>query len=100
MGFKTGIFDADLYGPSLPTLVSKEKSELEVYEDNPKQIIAVDYNGIKTMSFGYTHKTAIMRGPMVSQMILQLLFNTMWGELDYLIIDMPPGTGDIHITLG
>ncbi|XP_024529625.1 fe-S cluster assembly factor HCF101, chloroplastic isoform X1 [Selaginella moellendorffii] len=99
MGAKVGIFDADVYGPSLPTMVSPELRVLQMVEDT-KQIIPTEYLGVKLVSFGFAGQgTAIMRGPMVSGVINQLLTTTDWGELDYLIIDMPPGTGDIQLTL-
>ncbi|XP_057967974.1 fe-S cluster assembly factor HCF101, chloroplastic [Malania oleifera] len=99
MGARVGIFDADVYGPSLPTMVSPEKRLLEM---NPEKgsIIPTEYLGVKLVSFGFAGKgRAIMRGPMVSGVINQLLTTTEWGELDYLVIDMPPGTGDIQLTL-
>ncbi|PIA65194.1 hypothetical protein AQUCO_00100586v1 [Aquilegia coerulea] len=99
MGARVGIFDADVYGPSLPTMVSPENRLLEM---NPEKrtIIPVDYLGVKLVSFGFAGEgRAIMRGPMVSGVINQLLTTAEWGELDYLVIDMPPGTGDIHLTL-
>jgi Mrp family chromosome partitioning ATPase/DUF971 family protein len=99
-GAKVGIFDADIYGPSLPTMVRTDQ-EL-ILEGN--FIRPISYNGIQCMSFGYAldqsdEGPAILRGPMVTQIINQFLTQTAWGELDYLIIDMPPGTGDIPITL-
>ncbi|KAG6421140.1 hypothetical protein SASPL_117689 [Salvia splendens] len=99
MGARVGIFDADVYGPSLPTMVSPENRLLEM---NPEKrtIIPTEYMGVKLVSFGFTGQgRAIMRGPMVSGVIDQLLTTTEWGELDYLVIDMPPGTGDIQLTL-
>ncbi|KAL0345309.1 UNVERIFIED_CONTAM: Fe-S cluster assembly factor, chloroplastic [Sesamum radiatum] len=99
MGARVGIFDADVYGPSLPTMVSPENRLLEM---NPEKrtIIPTEYMGIKLVSFGFAGQgRAIMRGPMVSGVIDQLLTTTEWGELDYLVIDMPPGTGDIQLTL-
>ncbi|CAN1781236.1 Fe-S cluster assembly factor HCF101, chloroplastic [Linum perenne] len=99
MGARVGIFDADVYGPSLPTMVSPENRLLEM---NPEKrtIIPTEYLGVKLVSFGFAGQgRAIMRGPMVSGVIDQLLTTTEWGELDYLIIDMPPGTGDIQLTL-
>ncbi|XP_039117297.1 fe-S cluster assembly factor HCF101, chloroplastic [Dioscorea cayenensis subsp. rotundata] len=99
MGARVGIFDADVYGPSLPTMVSPENRLLEM---NPatKTIIPTEYLGVKLVSFGFAGQgRAIMRGPMVSGVINQLLTTTEWGELDYLLIDMPPGTGDIQLTL-
>ncbi|CAI9779924.1 unnamed protein product [Fraxinus pennsylvanica] len=99
MGARVGIFDADVYGPSLPTMVSPENRLLEM---NPEKrtIIPTEYLGIKLVSFGFAGQgRAIMRGPMVSGVIDQLLTTTEWGELDYLVIDMPPGTGDIQLTL-
>ncbi|KAF9617262.1 hypothetical protein IFM89_035206 [Coptis chinensis] len=99
MGARVGIFDADVYGPSLPTMVSPENRLLEMNPEK-KTIIPVDYLGVKLVSFGFAGEgRAIMRGPMVSGVINQLLTTTEWGELDYLVIDMPPGTGDIHLTL-
>jgi Mrp family chromosome partitioning ATPase/DUF971 family protein len=101
-GAKVGIFDADVYGPSLPTMVYIPNTELYFDGDFIKPL---QFKGVKLMSFAYTvgpedeQNPAIMRGPMVSQVINQLLTQTNWGELDYLVIDLPPGTGDIQITL-
>ncbi|GAB4828358.1 hypothetical protein Ancab_035356 [Ancistrocladus abbreviatus] len=99
MGARVGIFDADVYGPSLPTMVSPDNRLLEM---NPEKrtIIPTEYLGVKLVSFGFAGQgRAVMRGPMVSGVINQLLTTSEWGELDYLIIDMPPGTGDIQLTL-
>lgn len=102
-GVKVGIFDADVYGPSLPTMTNTVGQSLEPDDDRIKP---VEMNGVKLMSFGYTQNEAdgegpaILRGPMVSQIINQLLTHTNWGDLDYLFIDMPPGTGDVQLTLG
>ncbi|XP_071908756.1 fe-S cluster assembly factor HCF101, chloroplastic-like isoform X3 [Coffea arabica] len=99
MGARVGLFDADVYGPSLPTMVSPENRLLEMNPEK-KTIIPTDYLGVKLVSFGFAGQgRAIMRGPMVSGVINQLLTTTEWGELDYLVVDMPPGTGDIQLTL-
>lgn len=103
MGAKVGLFDADIYGPSLPTLIHLDDYNIN-YEGDTLQ--PLNYDDIKLMSFGYVQETsgdsgpAVMRGPMVVQIIQQLLLGTDWDELDYLVIDMPPGTGDIQLTLG
>jgi len=99
MGAKVGLLDADIYGPSLPTLIKIENTSLMVIDG---LIQPIEYQGVKLMSFGYAQseaKAAIMRGPMVSGVISQLATETDWGELDYLVVDMPPGTGDIQLTL-
>ncbi|KAL9261686.1 Fe-S cluster assembly factor HCF101, chloroplastic-like protein [Drosera capensis] len=99
MGARVGIFDADVYGPSLPTMVSPENRLLEMKPEK-RTIIPTEYLGVKLVSFGFAGQgRAIMRGPMVSGVINQLLTTAEWGELDYLVIDMPPGTGDIQLTL-
>lgn len=99
MGARVGLFDADIYGPSLPTMVSPE-NRLLVMNPEKKTIIPIEYLSVKLVSFGFAGQgRAIMRGPMVSGVINQLLTTTEWGELDYLIVDMPPGTGDIQLTL-
>ncbi|MCO6399782.1 MAG: P-loop NTPase [Verrucomicrobia bacterium] len=100
-GDKVGLFDADIYGPSFPILVSPRETELYM---RGEFIQPLEYEGVLLMSFGFVANQAgggpaIMRGPMVTQVINQLLTTTEWGELDYLVIDMPPGTGDIQLTL-
>ncbi|MCF7976188.1 MAG: P-loop NTPase [Phycisphaerae bacterium] len=99
-GFRVGLLDADLYGPSIPTLFGIGPSE-GVVGNKDKQLIPLERLGLKLMSFGFILKDspAVMRGPMVSQYLMQILHHTAWGELDYLFIDMPPGTGDIQLTL-
>ncbi|BDA43886.1 Iron-sulfur cluster carrier protein [Coccomyxa sp. Obi] len=99
MGAKVGIFDADVYGPSLPTMASPEVRVL-VMDPETRTINPTEYEGVKLVSFGFAGQgSAIMRGPMVSGVIQQLLTTANWGKLDYLIVDFPPGTGDIQLTL-
>jgi len=100
-GAKVGIVDADIYGPSLPMMLGvAEGTRPEIVDQ--KYFIPVEAQGIKSMSMGYlaTDQTPMVwRGPMASGALLQILTQTLWGELDYLVVDMPPGTGDIQLTL-
>lgn len=99
-GAQVGLLDADIYGPSLPTLVATP--EVSGLRQRNNLIEPIEHAGVKLMSFGYAvaeNKAAIMRGPMVSGVISQLATTTDWGHLDYLVVDMPPGTGDIQLTL-
>jgi len=98
-GARVGLLDADVYGPSIPMMVGVQKRPQMTPE---KKIIPVMAHGMATMSMGYLsdEKTPVIwRGPMVSGLIQQFLGVVDWGELDYLIIDLPPGTGDIQLTL-
>ncbi|EFJ40792.1 hypothetical protein VOLCADRAFT_107985 [Volvox carteri f. nagariensis] len=96
---RVGIFDADVYGPSLPLMVNPEIKVLEM-DPATKAIFPTEYEGVKVVSFGFAGQgSAIMRGPMVSGLIQQMLTTAAWGELDYLVVDFPPGTGDIQLTL-
>lgn len=100
-GAKVGMVDADVYGPSLPMMLGvSDGTRPEVFEQ--KFFVPVEAQGIKSMSMGYlaTEQTPMVwRGPMASGALLQILTQTLWGELDYLVVDMPPGTGDIQLTL-
>jgi Mrp family chromosome partitioning ATPase/DUF971 family protein len=97
-GLSVGVLDADLYGPSFPTLFNIHRPE--IYGEEGK-IIPLEIEGMKVMSFGFLlgDSPAVLRGPLVSTYVNQLLTQTDWGKLDYLIIDMPPGTGDIQLTI-
>jgi Mrp family chromosome partitioning ATPase/DUF971 family protein len=98
-GAKIGLLDADIYGPSIPTLFNLHETGVRSTPD--QKFLPNEAEGIKLMSFGFLagDGPAVLRGPMVSQYMQQLLHNVAWGELDYLIIDMPPGTGDIQLTI-
>jgi len=103
-GYAVGILDADIYGPSIPTLFNLENAERPVMTSHEgKHLIEPHIRfGIKIMSIGFffdAHQAIIWRGPMVAKGLKQMMTETSWGELDYLIIDTPPGTGDVHITL-
>ena len=97
--YKVGILDLDIYGPSLPTILGVNKQP-KLTED--QKIIPLDCHGMKVMSFGLinsTNSATIWRGPMVARLTQQFFDDVLWGELDYLILDLPPGTGDIQLTL-
>ncbi|KAK9808179.1 hypothetical protein WJX73_005681 [Symbiochloris irregularis] len=99
MGARVGIFDADVYGPSLPTMVSPEEKVMRM-DPATRALTPTEYEGVKLVSFGFAGQgSAIMRGPMVSGLVQQLLTTAQWGALDYLVVDFPPGTGDIQLTL-
>ncbi|TDO19269.1 Mrp/NBP35 family ATP-binding protein [Pedobacter duraquae] len=103
-GAKTGLIDADIYGPSVPTmfgLVSAKPSARET-ADGKTLILPIEKYGIKLLSLGFfadPDQPVPWRGPMASNAVKQLFNDADWGELDYLIVDLPPGTGDIHITI-
>jgi len=99
-GFKVGLMDTDIYGPSLPTLLGKEDLKPQANEDN--KIMPFEHMGVKFISFGHfvdQKDPVIWRGPMLGGVIKQFAFDTEWGELDYLILDLPPGTGDVQLSI-
>jgi len=101
-GLRVGLLDADVYGPSLPTLLRPDDPQL--FQNDEGHILPLTACGLRVMSFGWIDPSqqrgaAILRGPMVSQVVSQLATRVAWGELDYLVIDFPPGTGDIQLTL-
>jgi ATP-binding protein involved in chromosome partitioning len=103
LGSKVGLIDADIYGPSVPVMFGLEGAKPEIVDagGEPK-MKPVEKYGIKILSIGFfvdTNQALIWRGPMASSALKQLFTDGEWGELDYLVIDMPPGTGDIHLTL-
>ena len=100
MGARVGVLDADIYGPSQPTMLGV--ADLKPEQRDGKFIPVVSESGIQTMSIGFmidTDQAVVWRGPMVSQALQQLLFQSQWDNVDYLFIDLPPGTGDIQLTL-
>ncbi|HNW97004.1 MAG TPA: Mrp/NBP35 family ATP-binding protein [Bacteroidales bacterium] len=103
LGSKVGLIDADIYGPSIPVMFGLEYTQPHVKEiDGQMKMIPIEKNGIKILSIGFfvdPDQALIWRGPMASSALTQLFRDGDWGELDYLVLDMPPGTGDIHLTL-
>lgn len=103
LGYKVGLADADVYGPSVPTMTSTEGQTPMAEQDGDREwIIPLEKYGVKWMSIGYfaeKGQALIWRGPMACNALKQMILQVRWGELDFLLIDMPPGTGDIHISL-
>ena len=98
-GAKVGLLDADVYGPSIPKLLGIEAQQPGIHDE---AIVPVEAHGVKVMSIGFMvqpGQAVIWRGPMIHSVIRQFLEQVEWGELDYLIIDLPPGTGDVPLTL-
>ncbi len=99
-GAKVGLLDADIYGPSIPLMLGMKDAYMEV-ENNKLQPATA--SGIQVVSFGFfaeqQHQAAIYRGPIISGILKQFLVDTNWSDLDYLVVDLPPGTGDIPLTL-
>lgn len=102
-GAKVGLLDADIYGPSLPLMLGlHEKPQLFENEQGEKKIVPLDAFGLKAMSLGLLldeNRAVIWRGPMVAGTVRQLIADVDWGDLDYLVVDLPPGTGDAPLTL-
>lgn len=103
MGYKVGLLDADIYGPSIPIMTHTEKEAPQVESDGGvDMIVPVERYGVKWISIGHfatPDQALIWRGPMAANALKQLAFQVKWGELDFLFIDLPPGTGDIHISI-
>lgn len=102
-GYKVGLLDADIFGPSMPKMFGLENEQLYMHEVNGRQlIIPAERYGVKVLSIGFLvdkNAPVLWRGGMASNALRQLIEETDWGELDYFLIDMPPGTSDIHLTL-
>ncbi len=103
MGCKVGVLDADIYGPSIPTMLDIEGSKpLSINEDGKSKMKPIENYGLKVLSIGFFTKpdqAVIWRGPMAAKALNQMIFDAAWGELDFLLIDLPPGTGDIHLSI-
>lgn len=102
-GARVGLIDADIFGPSIPTMFHCEHEQPAVQVvDGKNMIVPLEQYGVKLMSIGFLappDSAVVWRGPMASSALKQFFTDTLWGELDYLLIDLPPGTSDIHITL-
>ena len=102
-GAKVGILDADIYGPSVPIMFDVQNEKPGVRKVGEKSMmVPVESYGVKILSIGFfaeTNQAVAWRGPMATKALTQMFFDADWGELDYMIIDLPPGTGDIHLSL-
>lgn len=103
MGFKVGVLDADIYGPSIPLMfdVALERP-LSVNVGGKSKMKPIENHGVKVLSIGFFTKpnqAVIWRGPMAAKALNQLIFDAAWGELDFMLVDLPPGTGDIHLSI-
>jgi ATP-binding protein involved in chromosome partitioning len=103
MGCEVGILDADIYGPSIPTMFDLEgKRPLSVNVDGKSKMAPVENYGVKVLSIGFftqPNQAVVWRGPMAAKALNQMIFDADWGNLDFLLIDLPPGTGDIHLSI-
>ena len=103
MGCKVGILDADIYGPSIPTMFDMEGARpLSVQIDGKSKMEPIENYGVKVLSIGFFTKpdqAVVWRGPMAAKALNQMIFDAAWGDLDFLLIDLPPGTGDIHLSI-
>jgi ATP-binding protein involved in chromosome partitioning len=103
MGFNVGVLDADIYGPSQHLMFDVEKARpLSVNVDGRSKMKPVENYGVKLLSLGFftnPDQAVIWRGPMASKALKQLIFDADWGELDFLLLDLPPGTGDVHLSI-
>jgi len=103
MGFKVGLLDADIYGPSAPIMfdVAGEKP-LSVKVDGRSKMKPIESYGVKILSIGFftePDQAVVWRGPMAAKALNQMIFDADWGQLDFLLLDLPPGTGDIHLSI-
>lgn len=103
MGCKVGLLDADIYGPSMPTMFDMEGARpLSVQIEGQSKMEPIENYGVKVLSIGFFTKpeqAVIWRGPMATKALNQMIFDAHWGELDFLLVDLPPGTGDIHLSI-
>ncbi|WP_378186330.1 P-loop NTPase [Aquimarina sp. W85] len=103
MGFKVGLLDADIYGPSAPIMFDVERERpLSVKVGDKSKMKPVESYGVKILSIGFftqPDQAVVWRGPMAAKALNQMIFDAAWGELDFLLIDLPPGTGDIHLSI-
>ncbi|MFL1012516.1 Mrp/NBP35 family ATP-binding protein [Flavisericum labens] len=103
MGFKVGVLDADIYGPSIPIMFDVEAEKpLAVNVEGKSKMKPIENYGVKVLSIGFftqPNQAVVWRGPMAAKALNQMIFDAHWGELDFLLIDLPPGTGDIHLSI-
>ena len=103
LGYKVGVIDADIYGPSMHIMFGLEgETPSAIKVDGKSKIKPLESYGVKLLSIGFFaqgQEAVVWRGPMASKALNQLLWDTHWGDLDYLVVDLPPGTGDIHLSL-
>jgi ATP-binding protein involved in chromosome partitioning len=103
MGFKVGVLDADIYGPSIPIMFDVENERpLAVNIDGKSKMKPIENYGVKVLSIGFftqPNQAVVWRGPMAAKALNQMIFDAHWGELDFMLIDLPPGTGDIHLSI-
>ncbi|MFA7446240.1 MAG: Mrp/NBP35 family ATP-binding protein [Flavobacteriaceae bacterium] len=103
MGFKVGVLDADIYGPSMPIMFDVERERpLSTTVEGRSKMLPIENYGVKMLSIGFftqPNQAVIWRGPMAGKALNQMIFDADWGELDFMLIDLPPGTGDIHLSI-
>ncbi|MFN8325510.1 MAG: Mrp/NBP35 family ATP-binding protein [Flavobacteriaceae bacterium] len=103
MGFKVGVLDADIYGPSMPIMFDVENEKpISIEVDGKSKMKPIESYEIKLLSIGFftsPSQAVIWRGPMAAKALNQMIFDAAWGELDFMLIDLPPGTGDIHLSI-